>query len=309
MSKPMKATAPASAPAPFIPKPVGVRGSGPARLSDLSTTRTPEILRKPPVQSEGWRSKFFRSPEQPRRAIRDELVFDDGLTVMSQRLGVPQGKVSLEPVADIDLSPTSPLDAAIDSPSRSDPERDRQGSAFTSPEKDGGTQFDAFPEDLSSPIKGSLSFDKRSIPVSPSAKPTVDKRRRMLLSPDEIDCISSGQGAVLPKQVPSDTANWDSSSVHEDWSTKEEVVTPAAGPAEQADVAIVIDRKANDDAAKRIGQAWKAKWSFDAQVSVMRALHKTILTCPPSPALDSLGIRQTTSFCRICTPTSRQPSR
>ncbi len=259
---------PWSAPTSFLPKPVGVRGSGPARLSDLTCSgngkegagrlRNRDVTNATELKS----SKFFgKKQAQPRvQTLRDDMVFDDDMTNICDDNGIEKkNEMDVDNVS----SPIRSEQHAVEerrSPSPvcsslASPDADCYQSILTSPDASNGPGGR-----LSSPSPlASASQDKRSHQVSPLKNHSQTKKRRLSLSrmdyplpPPLLD------GPNLNDVCPE--TQWDSSSVHEDWSVHDAALV-APGD-EEAKLELQ-----SRESAKKIAQGWKAKWSFDAQVS------------------------------------------
>jgi hypothetical protein len=259
---------------PFVPKPVGQRGSGPARLSDLSLSLDGKagpnrLLRRNPIDSgtptTSKASRFFKPPPPPSRikALRDDLVFDDGSTFVGDvDPETPDEELAAETLAQ-DGRPrkesSSSDSARSPSPicsSLASPERDRQCSVFTSPEPedvlDAGDQLSS-PTPLETPLPKRLATSPVQSP--PSKKRKLSQKQDVLPETPKMDAPID---AVDFANVCA-SATWESSSVHEEWSIEEVVVTPAAEDREHE-----LQTK---ESVKKISQSWRAKYAFDSQVS------------------------------------------
>lgn len=274
MVKKIAPQTPRSAPTPFLPKPVGARGSGPSRLSDLTCSANGKgalgrLRSRSDMDTVNVKelkaSKFFGIKKQPQprvQTLRDDLIFDDDITSRCDNIRdgdedemdfeIVSSPVRSEQLEIEDRRSPSPVCSSLASP-----DADHRHSILTSPD----------PSKRADQPLGSISQDKRTFEGSPSRELSQTKRRRLPLtqmgSPQPLQPQS---GPNLNDVCPE--TQWDSSSVHEDWPVDDlALVTPR----EEEEEAELIQQ--NKESAKKIAQGWKAKWSFDAQVSSLSFLH------------------------------------
>jgi hypothetical protein len=284
---PVKKEAPARK--AFIPAPVGTRGSGPARLSDLSVSkkraaeaaeleaglRESRLLSGLEEADEAvGSSKFFATGVKSR--TNSMLLAQDTIKITYEQSSAPGDELtdyaSIPPdEADKDTFPdlSSPPAAcsSLQSPVRSS----QHGSHFSSPGRD-TEEEENFPEPPKS--SGSNNGRKRRslVPHSPSDH-LASKKRRLTVTPprgEPILAAASSPGYQMCEPPARQPSRADlravcgadrSSSVHEDWETQAE--------ADEEILALTDEDKEPDNKAKAqaVARGLRAKYTFTPKVS------------------------------------------
>ena len=273
----------------FLPTPVGMRGSGPARLSDLSVSKrkAAEAAERQAVLKEnqavqpgdeaGGHSKFFGNRLGPRgsgaRFAEDDLeitFFSTGHMLREEEVAEPSS-IAAKALDNDDrddfpeISSPPPACSSLQSPSRSS----QHGSHFSSP---GRESEEEKPIDFPESSGSSRGLKRRSLlPASPPNR-LGSKKRRLTATPPRGEPILAVASSPIqvdsPEKIKSKTdlrelcGADDSSSFHADWELSESAKRPKTPPDE--------DESQEQLNARAVAKGLRAKYTFTPKVRTAR---------------------------------------
>ena len=277
----------------FLPTPVGMRGSGAARLSDLSVSRRKAseaaerqaVLKEnqavQPGEGAGSQSKFFGSRLGHRgsgaRPAGDDLeitFFSTGHMLREEEVTEPANDAKTSDNDDRDefpeISSPPPACSSLQSPSRSS----QHGSHFSSP---GRESEEEKPTDFPESSGSSRGLKRRSlVPASPSNR-LGSKKRRLTITPPRGEPILAAASSPIqvdsPEKVISKTdlrvlcGADDSSSFHADW----EVSASSKRPKTPSDE----DESQERMNARAVAKGLRAKYTFTPKVRTFASNFET----------------------------------
>jgi hypothetical protein len=268
-----------------LPTPVGVRGCGPARLSDLSVSKkqAAELAQCQAYEKENEivlldhdeasrGSKFFPPSKNRRQPGTPSSTGDIIITFENQSsLGDDLTEPSLKKeVPDTDDLPAMTSPSAACSTFMSPVKSSQHGSHFSSPGRDSdvsqGDEFDS--QTFGSPVRTSTKQVEPNIRKRSAFSPApVAKKRRLTTSPPRAELLLAINSSPEKPDAADNRIDLrkichidGSSSIHEDWEDEVENERPKIEP---RDIETPESIK-----AKMVAKGLRAKYAFTPKVSI-----------------------------------------